>query len=116
MPNYHLYPALSRFSTGRYALRRRDPLLRAPRPLTSRAAVRNGLPARCTCPWWAAGTANTEFEILTGMDLDFFGAGEYPYYTVPAGDALRDHLLCPQPPGLHLHRRARLHGDLLRSQ
>ena len=29
-----------------------------------------------------AGTANTEFEILTGIDLTFFGAGEYPYQTV----------------------------------
>lgn len=30
----------------------------------------------------SAGTANTEFEILTGMSLEFFGAGEYPYKTV----------------------------------
>ena len=29
-----------------------------------------------------AGTANTEFEVLTGIDLGFFGAGEYPYQTV----------------------------------
>ncbi len=28
------------------------------------------------------GTANTEFEILTGMNLDHFGFGEYPYTTV----------------------------------
>lgn len=27
------------------------------------------------------GTANTEFEILTGMNLDHFGFGEYPYTT-----------------------------------
>lgn len=33
-------------------------------------------------PVVGGGTANTEFEVLTGMDLDFFGAGEYPYYTV----------------------------------
>jgi phosphoglycerol transferase MdoB-like AlkP superfamily enzyme len=33
-------------------------------------------------PVVGGGTANTEFEILTGMDLDFFGAGEYPYFTV----------------------------------
>lgn len=33
-------------------------------------------------PVVGGGTANTEFEILTGMNLDFFGAGEYPYYTV----------------------------------
>ena len=29
-----------------------------------------------------AGTANTEFEILTGMGMQFFGLGEYPYKTV----------------------------------
>ena len=28
------------------------------------------------------GTANTEFEIMTGMNLDFFGAGEYPFNTI----------------------------------
>ena len=33
-------------------------------------------------PSVGGGTANTEFEILTGMCLDFFGAGEYPYNTV----------------------------------
>ena len=33
-------------------------------------------------PSFGAGTANTEFEILTGMNLDFFGPGEYPYKTV----------------------------------
>lgn len=33
-------------------------------------------------PSVGAGTANTEFEIMTGMNLDFFGPGEYPYRTV----------------------------------
>ena len=33
-------------------------------------------------PCVGAGTANTEFEILTGMDIDFFGPGEYPYKTI----------------------------------
>lgn len=33
-------------------------------------------------PSVGAGTANTEFEIITGMNLDFFGPGEYPYKTV----------------------------------
>ena len=32
-----------------------------------------------TVPTVGAGTANTEFETLTGMSLHFFGAGEYPY-------------------------------------
>ncbi|NLZ81361.1 MAG: LTA synthase family protein, partial [Clostridiales bacterium] len=33
-------------------------------------------------PSIGAGTANTEFEVITGMNLDFFGPGEYPYKTV----------------------------------
>ena len=33
-------------------------------------------------PSVGGGTANTEFEVLTGMCLDFFGAGEYPYNTI----------------------------------
>ncbi len=33
-------------------------------------------------PVIGAGTANTEFEILTGMRLNYFGTGEYPYKTV----------------------------------
>ena len=32
-------------------------------------------------PSVGAGTANTEFEVLTGMNLRYFGAGEYPYKT-----------------------------------
>ncbi len=37
-------------------------------------------------PSVGAGTANTEFEVLTGMNLRYFGPGEYPYKTV-----LKDH-------------------------
>lgn len=33
-------------------------------------------------PSFGAGTANTEFEVITGMNLDDFGPGEYPYKTV----------------------------------
>ena len=33
-------------------------------------------------PTIGGGTANTEFEMLTGLNLDFFGAGEYPYNTI----------------------------------
>ena len=32
-------------------------------------------------PSVGAGTANTEFEIISGMNLDDFGPGEYPYKT-----------------------------------
>lgn len=33
-------------------------------------------------PVVGAGTANTEFEVLTGMSMRFFGTGEYPYKTI----------------------------------
>lgn len=35
-----------------------------------------------TVPSVGAGTANTEFEVLSGMSLQFFGPGEYPYKTI----------------------------------
>ncbi len=34
-----------------------------------------------TVPVVGAGTANTEFEVLTGMSMQYFGTGEYPYKT-----------------------------------
>jgi phosphoglycerol transferase MdoB-like AlkP superfamily enzyme len=33
-------------------------------------------------PSVGAGTANSEFEVLTGMNMDSFGPGEYPYKTI----------------------------------
>ncbi len=33
-------------------------------------------------PTYGAGTVNTEFEIMTGMNKDFFGAGEYPFKSI----------------------------------
>lgn len=33
-------------------------------------------------PVVGAGTCNTEFEVITGMDMDFFGPGEYPYKSI----------------------------------
>lgn len=35
-----------------------------------------------TVPSMGGGTANTEFEFLTGMNLDYFGVGQYPYQTI----------------------------------
>lgn len=35
-----------------------------------------------TVPVVGAGTANTEFEVLTGMTMKYFGTGEYPYKTI----------------------------------
>ncbi len=37
-------------------------------------------------PCIGAGTANTEFEVLTGMNLSHFGVGEYPYMTIVDSD------------------------------
>lgn len=33
-------------------------------------------------PVVGAGTANSEFEVLTGMKVSYFGTGEYPYKTI----------------------------------
>lgn len=33
-------------------------------------------------PSVGSGTANTEFEVVAGMCLDYFGTGEYPYKTI----------------------------------
>lgn len=33
-------------------------------------------------PIVGAGTVNTEFEVMTGMNLDDFGPGEYPFKTI----------------------------------
>lgn len=35
-----------------------------------------------TVPAVGAGTANTEFEVMTGMSVKFFGPGEYPYKSI----------------------------------
>lgn len=35
-----------------------------------------------TVPVTGAGTANTEFEAITGMNLRYFGPGEFPYKTI----------------------------------
>ncbi|MDO4267568.1 MAG: LTA synthase family protein [Eubacteriales bacterium] len=47
-----------------------------------RFLARNFPSGYLSVPSVGAGTANTEFECITGMNLDFFGPGEYPYKTV----------------------------------
>lgn len=47
-----------------------------------RFLMRNFPSGYLSVPSVGAGTANTEFECITGMNLDFFGPGEYPYKTV----------------------------------
>ena len=49
---------------------------------TFTALAQNGPSGFLTVPSIGGGTANTEFEVLSGMSLDYFGVGEYPYYTV----------------------------------
>ncbi|MGN0368902.1 MAG: LTA synthase family protein [Wujia sp.] len=51
-------------------------------PIPTFTALREKFPSGyLTVPALGAGTANTEFEILTGIKSGFFGAGEYPYKT-----------------------------------
>ncbi|MDD6188484.1 MAG: LTA synthase family protein [Clostridiales bacterium] len=46
-------------------------------------ALKTGGPSGyLTVPVVGAGTVNTEFEVLTGMNLDYFGTGEIPYNTI----------------------------------
>lgn len=47
-----------------------------------RSLSKNYTSGYLTVPVIGAGTANTEFEVLTGMNLRFFGTGEYPYKTI----------------------------------
>lgn len=52
-------------------------------PIPTFTEIKNSWPSGLlTMPSIGGGTANSEFEVLTGIDLDFFGIGEYPYQTV----------------------------------
>ena len=52
-----------------------------PHPIYS--MLKEQLPGgKLTVPSIGAGTANTEFEIITGMDVSLFGIAEYPYLSV----------------------------------
>ncbi len=52
-------------------------------PIPYFTALKENLPgAKFTVPSIGAGTANTEFEVLTGMEVSFFGIAEYPYLSV----------------------------------
>lgn len=52
-------------------------------PVPNFTALKESCPTGLlTVPSIGAGTANTEFEVLTGISLDFFGASEYPFKTV----------------------------------
>lgn len=47
-----------------------------------RELMKNYSSGYLTVPVVGAGTANTEFEMLTGMSVKFFGPGEYPYKSI----------------------------------
>lgn len=47
-----------------------------------RALKENGPSGFFTAPSVGAGTANTEFEVMTQMNVHDFGTGEYPYKTI----------------------------------
>lgn len=47
-----------------------------------RSLMENYTTGHLKVPVVGAGTANTEFEILTGMSMQYFGTGEYPYKTI----------------------------------
>lgn len=51
-------------------------------PIPCFSALRDEcISGKLSVPVVGGGTSNTEFEILTGMSLDFFGTVEYPYET-----------------------------------
>lgn len=47
-----------------------------------RSLMENYSSGYLSVPSVGAGTANTEFEVISGMNLQFFGPGEYPYKTI----------------------------------
>lgn len=47
-----------------------------------RSLYKNTSSGKITVPSVGAGTANTEFESMTGMSVKFFGPGEYPYKNI----------------------------------
>ena len=49
-------------------------------PIPTFSSLRDeGISGKLSVPVVGGGTSNTEFEVLTGMSLDFFGTVEYPY-------------------------------------
>lgn len=47
-----------------------------------RALAKEFSSGELTVPACGAGTANVEFEVLTGLSVKFFGPGEYPYKSI----------------------------------
>ena len=52
-------------------------------PIPNFSALRESCPSGyITVPAYGCGTANSEFELISGMNLDYFGPNEYPYSTI----------------------------------
>lgn len=49
---------------------------------TFHALASEGISGTLRVPGIGSGTVNTEFEVLTGLPLDLFGTGEYPYESI----------------------------------
>ena len=47
-----------------------------------RRLVENYPSGQLTVPACGAGTANVEFEVMSGLSVKFFGPGEYPYKSI----------------------------------
>lgn len=52
-------------------------------PIPVYTSLKNSCPGGLlTVPSIGAGTCNTEFEVITGMEVSYFGVAEYPYLSV----------------------------------
>ncbi len=61
----------------------------ATNPIPNFQALKKSWPhGLLSVPCIGAGTANTEFEVLTGMNLSHFGVGEYPYTTLAESESV----------------------------
>ncbi len=77
-PNIIVIQLESFFDVSKY---KKYMLINDPIPNFHKIAKKHGS-AGLLVPSNGGGTVNTEFEILTGMNLEYFGTGEYPYTTI----------------------------------
>lgn len=77
-PNIIVIQLESFFDTGKYS---KYPLVKDPQVNFHKICKEFG-EGSLIVPSNGGGTVNTEFEVLTGMNLEYFGTIEYPYTTV----------------------------------
>ena len=53
-----------------------------------RKLMKNGISGKMKTPSIGGGTARTEFEVMTGIDLEFLTDGEVPHYTILGHETL----------------------------